>query len=200
MKLIKVFFILFVINIGLQSSTKAENISEFVIEGLSIGDSLLKKYSKKEIEDFYKASYYKDNEYTTIESLKLSEDSQYDYISLSYKTLDNKYSLVGIIADIDSKESFNNNIEKCYDIKDEIVEELKIIFSNSTQKDNKAKPHTIDKTGKSKVTTYVFYFQNNDYVTVACYDYTKEIGYPDSLRIGLVTNEFNTWLATKAYK
>ena len=200
MKLIKVFFILFVINVGLQSSTKAENISEFVIEGLSIGDSLLKKYSKKEIEDFYKAPYYKDNEYTTIESLKLSEDSQYDYLSLSYKTLDNKYSLVGIVADIDSKESFDNNIKKCYDIKDEIVEELKKIFSNSTQKDNKAKPHTIDKTGKSKVTTYVFYFQNNDYVTVACYDYTKEIGYPDSLRIGLVTNEFNTWLATKAYK
>ena len=200
MKLIKVFFILFVINVGLQSSTKAENISEFVIEGLSIGDSLLKKYSKKEIEDFYKAPYYKDNEYTTIESLKLSEDSQYDYLSLSYKTLDNKYSLVGIVADIDSKESFDNNIKKCYDIKDEIVEELKKIFSNSTQKDNKAKPHTIDKTGKSKVTTYVFYFQNNDYVTVACYDYTKEIGYPDSLRIGLITNRFNTWLATKAYK
>ena len=200
MKLIKVFFILFVINVGLQSSTKAENISEFVIEGLSIGDSLLKKYSKKEIEDFYKAPYYKDNEYTTIESLKLSEDSQYDYLSLSYKTLDNKYSLVGIVADIDSKESFDNNIKKCYDIKDEIVEELKKIFSNSTQKDNKAKPHTIDKTGKSKVTTYVFYLQNNDYVTVACYDYTKEIGYPDSLRIGLITNRFNTWLATKAYK
>ena len=197
---IKIFICALILALNFNSFSKADDISEFEIEGLSIGYSLLNKYSKKEIEDLYKASYYKDNEYTTIESLKLSEDSQYDYISLSYKTSDNKYSLVGIIADIDSKESFNNNIEKCYDIKNEIVEELKVIFSNSTQKDNKAKSHTIDKTGKSKVTTYVFYLQNNDYVTVACYDYTKEIGYPDSLRIGLVTNEFNTWLATKAYK
>ena len=32
------------------------------------------------------------------------------------------------------------------------------------------------------------------------YDYSNEIGYPDSLRVGLVSKEFNTWLSTKAYK
>ena len=167
---------------------------------MAIGDSLLNKYSKKEIEDFYKAPYYNNNEFTTVESLKLSSNSQYDYISYSYKTNDKKYSLVGIIADIDSSESFDNNINKCYGIKDEIVKELKGIFLNSVQRDYKAKPHTIDKTGNSKVTTYVFYMQNNDYISVSCYDYSNEIGYPDSLRVGMVSNEFNTWLSTKAYK
>ena len=65
------------------------------------------------------------------------------------------------------EESFNNDIKRCFNVKDEIVEELKEIFTNSSQRDNKARPHTIDKTGKSKVTTYVFYLQNNDYVSVS---------------------------------
>ena len=47
MKLIKLFFLLFIINIGLQSWTKADDISEFEIEGISIGDSALKYFSKK---------------------------------------------------------------------------------------------------------------------------------------------------------
>lgn len=196
----RIFIVVLFLILGLQFPSKANDISDFEIEGLSIGDSLLSKYSKKEIEDFYKAPYYEDNEYTTIESLKLPDDSQYDYISYTYKTSDRNYSIVGIVADIDSEESFNNDIKRCFNVKDEIVEELKEIFTNSSQRDNKARPHTIDKTGKSKVTTYVFYLQNNDYVSVSCYDYSNEIGYPDSLRVGLVSKEFNTWLSTKAYK
>ena len=47
MKLIKLFLILLIINVGLQSSTKADDISEFEIEGVSIGDSALKYFSKK---------------------------------------------------------------------------------------------------------------------------------------------------------
>tara|TARA_Y100000768_G_scaffold357648_1_gene312850 strand:- start:3760 stop:4350 length:591 start_codon:yes stop_codon:yes gene_type:complete len=193
-----VILVLFLI-VSFQSLTKADNLSDFEIEGVSIGDSLLKKYSKDEIKNFFKAPYYNDNEYTTIESLKLSSDSKYDYISYSYKTNDLNYHLVGIVADIDSQESFNNKIEKCYSLKDNIVDEFIKLFSNSKNLDRGTIPHSIDKTGESKVSMYSF-FPNGGYVTVSCYDYAAELNYPDSLRIGLATEEFNSWLNTKAYK
>ena len=42
----RVFIIVLVLIFSLQSWTKADDISDFEIEGMSIGDSLLKKFSK----------------------------------------------------------------------------------------------------------------------------------------------------------
>ena len=54
---IKIFICVLILALNFNSFSKADDISEFEIEGLSIGYSLLNKYSKKEIEDLYKASY-----------------------------------------------------------------------------------------------------------------------------------------------
>ena len=66
MKILLTLFVFF-----FSSLVFAEDISDFEIEGISIGDSLLKKFSRDEIESFYKAPYYKDDLYTTIESLEI---------------------------------------------------------------------------------------------------------------------------------
>lgn len=182
------------------SLVKADDIRDFKIEDVGIGDSLLKKYSITEIKNFYKAEYYSDNKYTTIDSIELPNDSKYDYISFSYKSDDKKYHIVGLVADIDSKKSFNNNIDKCYPLKDEIVNELKNLFTKSNQQDNGTFSHPIDKSGKSKITNYAFYLTNDSSISVSCYDYASETGYADSLRVGLITKEFNEWLTNKAYK
>ena len=200
MKLINKLLIILILIFNFQTLTKADDISEFEIEGISIGDTLLKKYSKKEINDFYKATYYSDNTYTTIESLKLNDNSQYDYISYSYKTNDKNYKIVSIVADVDSKESFNNDINKCYPLKDQIIEELKTLFNNSSQRDNGTFSHPVDKTGQSKITSYNFLPNNGGSISVSCFDYTDKIGYADSLRVGITTSEFNVWLNSKAYK
>ena len=196
----RIFLAIFFFIFNLQSSTKADDVRDFEIEGISIGDSLLNKFSRDEIESFYKAPYYKDDLYTTIESLEISSNNKYDYISYSYKTNDKDYILVGLVADVDSIKSFNNNIENCYPLMDEIVNELKKIFINSKQKDNGVISHPIDKSGKSIITNYSFYPNNGGNISVSCYDYTEETGYADSLRVGLITRNFNTWLTTKAYK
>ena len=51
---IKIFICALILALNFNSFSKADDISEFEIEGLSIGYSLLNKYSKKEIEDLYK--------------------------------------------------------------------------------------------------------------------------------------------------
>ena len=67
----RIFLLILILIFNLQSSTKADDVSDFEIEGISIGDTLLKKFSRDEIESFYKALYYKDDLYTTIESLEI---------------------------------------------------------------------------------------------------------------------------------
>ena len=191
----RIFLTTLVLILSLQSWTNADDISDSEIEGMSIGDSLLNKYSKKELEKFRKASYYKDDEYTTIESLKLPNDSVYEYISYSYKTNDKNYIIVNIVADID----YIDNIDECYVVKDKIVEELKQIFINSKQVDQGTINHPIDKSGKSKVSLFNFYPKNGGSIGVACYDYSKKTNYPDSLRVSLSNNQFLIWINTKAY-
>ena len=191
----RIFLTTLVLILSLQSWTNADDISDSEIEGMSIGDSLLNKYSKKELEKFRKASYYKDDEYTTIESLKLPNDSVYEYISYSYKTNDKNYIIVNIVADID----YIDNIDECYVAKNKIVEELKQIFINSKQVDQGTINHPIDKSGNSKVSLFNFYPKNGGSIGVACYDYSKKTNYPDSLRVSLSNNQFLIWINTKAY-
>ena len=48
-----------------QSWTRADDIRDFQIEGMSVGDSLLDYYSEKEINKSRKVTKYKDKTYTT---------------------------------------------------------------------------------------------------------------------------------------
>ena len=50
--IMKRLLLIFILTLCFQSWTKADDISEFEIEGMSIGDSLLDFYSKKEIQKF----------------------------------------------------------------------------------------------------------------------------------------------------
>ena len=54
LKLIKLFIVLILLIIGFQSLTNADDIKDFEIEGISIGDSLLDYYSEDEINKIIK--------------------------------------------------------------------------------------------------------------------------------------------------
>ena len=45
----KIFFLIFLLIIGFQSWSNADDISEFEIEGISIGDRLLNYFTREEI-------------------------------------------------------------------------------------------------------------------------------------------------------
>ena len=49
MKLINKLLLILILILNFQALTKADDISEFEIEGISIGESVLKYYSKKKI-------------------------------------------------------------------------------------------------------------------------------------------------------
>ena len=60
----RIFLTVLILIFSLQSWTKADDISDFQIEGMSIGDSLLDYFSEKEIKKNL-VTYYKDNTFST---------------------------------------------------------------------------------------------------------------------------------------
>ena len=72
------------------TSSQADGIKDFEIEGVSIGDSLLSYVNKSEINNNL-AKYYKDNEYSSFLIFKdkgTIELKDYDHMVLSFKTND----------------------------------------------------------------------------------------------------------------
>ena len=57
-----------VLGLLLITPSQAEDISEFEIEGMSIGDNLADYINNKKIEYYEIADYFKDNEFTLYES------------------------------------------------------------------------------------------------------------------------------------
>ena len=108
-RLLAYMFLVLVLTFSLQSWTKADDISEFEIEGISIGDSALKFFSEKDIKNNSR-NYFKKKDYTPVENSNYSFFETYDYVDLSFKTGDPKYIIVRLSGAI----SFKNNFIPVY--------------------------------------------------------------------------------------
>ena len=53
----RIILIIVIFIFSLQSLTKAEKVTDFVIEGISVGDSLLDFYSQEQINRFFIVEY-----------------------------------------------------------------------------------------------------------------------------------------------
>ena len=60
---VKIFIAVLVLIFSLQSLTKADDIRDFQIEGMSIGDSALDFFSKNELNNAHEIHNYKNKKY-----------------------------------------------------------------------------------------------------------------------------------------
>jgi len=169
-----------------QTLTKADDIRDFQIEGISIGDSLLDFFSKDQIESRNK-TWYPSKEYFMIYFPKYNDSKEYDQVSVSLKNGDTNYKIKALGGTILYKES----IEKCYSKKDKIVKDLSKVFKDITdKKDVGTFKLSADGSGKSNATTVNFFFKNDSLISVQCKDWSKEMKFWDRLKITLVSNEY----------
>jgi len=194
----KVFIAVLVLIFSFQSWTKADDISDFEIEGMSVGDSVLDFFTKEEIKK-NTWDYFKSKEFTPLQFDGPSFAKTYDAIDIQYKTSDKNFTIMGlngIIFYTDKKK-----IKECYKEMDIITSEIKSLFSNVRKEPKKTSVHAgIDDGGKSTVTTVFFKFDNQDNIAIQCYNYSVEAGDQNHLRIGINTKEYIIFLRTKAYK
>jgi hypothetical protein len=176
--------------LNLQSWTKADDIRDFEIEGMSIGDSLLDFFSKKKIEQekFFEAEQGSNKEVARFYIRE--KKGNYDWIVMSFKTSDKKYMIIELSGFIFMP--FN----KCLKKRDEINKEVENIFNESEKQATGTIEHFLDK--KSFVNHVAYWTSKtlNDYVSLTCYDWSNKSGYDDQLRIEAISNEYHTWLSS----
>ena len=191
--------LILILTFSFQTLTKADDIRDFEIEGMSVGDSLLNFISeiaiKKKINSYSnKGLIYKSKDYYAI-TFKSSDTLNlgiYDQIQFHLKTKDSKY-IVYAVAGI---KLFRNKITKCYPLLAEISSEIKKLYP-------KIEFETIDFKNKRKKKSnkgYWFDFQSGSNIYLACEDWKKTSNIPDGLALVLNEKKFQTWVNTKAYK
>ena len=183
-----------VLGLLLITPSQADDIRDLQIEGISIGDSALNHFSEELIEK-NKRDYYKDKKFTPVEIEYLKRFEIYDVVAFNYKTGDKKFEIHALSGAID----YPNSISDCYNKMDEIVFELSGILKNFSKTKKLSGLFTVAKPDDTKKTSVYFDAPSGDYIEVACYDYTKESGFLDHLRVGIMKKEFANFLKF-AYK
>jgi hypothetical protein len=181
----RLLFILILIVI-FQSPTKADDIRDFQIEGMSIGDSLL---------DYLKISEIKkkksSNKKLKIVRASISNNLKtYDYVQFWWFEDDKDFKIVGIAGEI----IINNGLKGCKKKQKEIVSEIKNTLTEFTINEDENNYYD-DKSGKSKVYHYALNFKNKDNINIQCYifskNYKKTKNMIDNLKVMIVTKEMD---------
>ena len=190
----RVFIAVLVLIFSLQSWTKADDISEFEIEGISLGDSLLDYFSEKEIL-INRATYYSNDKFTTSRMLS-DKFENFDQLDISFVTKDNKYTIIGMSGAIYEENMSEGCKLKSEEIKNFIIKTLNNI---NYEYEEETQAHPVDKSGKSTVETKYFYLNNGDLISVQCYNFSKETGFTNALKLGVDKKKFVEWLYNDAY-
>ena len=95
---------LFLILFSFSASSFADDIRDFQIEGMSIGDSLLDYFTEKEIKNG-QFHAFKSKKYITTQLLGNFE--MYDTVEAAFKNRDKDYKIVSIAGGIYFLENFN---------------------------------------------------------------------------------------------
>ena len=194
----KNFFTVLILIFVLQSWSKADDIRDFQIEGLSVGDSLLIHISKKKIEQLKKYNTYPNKKFYTLYLEKeFFNLNTYDFIQIDLKRGDKDYILPVVGGVID----FPKNINSCKIKKKKIINEIINTFPN-LNKEDRTGAHPQDKTNKSLVYQTVFRLKNGA-IVIDCEDWSdameKNYNFVDQLKIYVLTNDYNNWLNKEAY-
>ena len=182
---------LFLLFFTLQTPSLADDISDFQIEGMSIGDSLLDFLSEDEINNS-RRNYFSNRKYYAVGISKNIEI--YETIDIYLKSGDKSYEIKTIAGYI-----FINK-KKCLAKRKQVTKELRDLFKNSKEVNSENDSHAADKTGKSKVYTTSFLLKNkeaDDHIRVECTDWSKDIedkhNWGDNFNVSAVTKEINDW-------
>lgn len=194
----KIYLIIFILIFSFQSWTKADDIRELEIEGISIGDNALDFFSKDIIDE--NTSFYT-NSKKFFRTTVTPDNNEFNSIQMHIKNDDKYivYSIAGLIyyQRTDPK-------KKCEDMRSKIVGDISTILDNTKKSKIEKDFETNDETGKSYGEAIYFDFKDDysEYVKVGCVFYGEEFfkkkNWPNHLRLALTSSEFHYWLKDEA--
>ena len=199
---VRIFLSVLILIFGLQSWTKADDISELEIEGISTGDSLLEFVDKEKILSSRKYTYADDEFY----SLDVWDDSFKDYpvIQFHLKKGDKNYQIYGLSGALIFGEAgvyYPQSEKECAEQKNTVEKDIDKLFMDAPKNSNKFVGQSDYDPESIRQETY--YTLDNGEVWLQCVTWGKKAkkkhNIMDNLRITILTNNFFEWMQTKAY-
>lgn len=193
----KKLLLIIILTLSFPNSINADDIKEFTIEGMSVGDSLLDYYSEKTIQSAYQnPSYYKDQVFAVIFINKYSEN--YNRIQVTLKPNDKSHKIYGIDGVID----FDKKINKCFKQKEIIIQDLQETISNYERVDDDG-VYEADLSKNSFHNGTWFFLDSGGYFSVSCTEMGNEVrkknGWTDELSVSVINEELENFLRYNAY-
>ncbi len=192
----KVFLSILILIFCFQSWTKADDIRDFEIEGMSIGDSALNFFKKKQLD---KNSYLMGTDDTYITSYFFdTKFKSYDGVEVTYLKEDKDYIIQALSGGVTVQ-----NIDDCKRKNNEISQSLAIFFSEAESLNDEGST-PVDKTGKSKYFRTAFqinpkskYFE----IETSCIFYYGDAAnkFTSNAGVTIKTDKVNDWLHNEAY-
>ena len=193
----RMFVTLFILVLSFQSSSKADDIRDFEIEGISIGDSLLSYFSVEDLESLGVTDYPNSKKYSRI-TLKKNDFVTYNDVQFHYLTNDKKYKIKSISGGF----YIRNDINKCLKKRDKVIDTVKTLFTDY-EIESSDYDHPGDETKKSKVYDISFVFDSGAEIRISCYDWSEEITkskyWTDHLKVGVYDSQFIKWIRYEAF-
>ena len=194
MKKISLYILLVLIwcHVGL-----ADDIKNFEIEGMRVGESALNYFTKEEIENGKQPQQYPGSDRYIISNIFEHKNfEKYVQIQINYLKDDAEYHMGGILGS-----SPYDDIKLCLKDKD-VMENKMDKFFDVPAKQTATQDKHYDQTGNSK-THITQYFLKNGLVLITCDDWSTKMTNEENLRdiisVNLIGDDFKNFLATEAY-
>ena len=176
----------------------ADDISEFEIEGISLGESLLDYMSEEEIiyeiEDNKDLFFYTTDEFAQV--FKYDGFSNYYMMSYYVKPTDINFIIYGMTGTLPHAKDINS----CYKKMREVSKEFSVTYKNA-KKVEESYDHPVDTTGRSKIKEVDFIFRSGDMIRVICMDFEESLriknNWIDGYDITVQRKEVLDWLSKR---
>ena len=190
----KKFLVIIFISICFLTPSQADNVKDFEIEKMSLGDSLLKYFSEKEILNALskqptKGYIYPSKKYRTVRIFSKGNFDNYEQVNIAYKDKDKKY----IIEHIMGVNNYITNFSECF-TKLKSVESAIDNLESYNSKDKSTYFHSGDPTGKSEITQVAYVLNDGGVILASCADWSDETNINDALRVEIQSKNFKLFI------
>lgn len=198
--ILRVFISIIILIFSSQSLTKADDISELLIEEMSVGDSLLQYMSIDEINEEFSITknHYvylrKPLKYREVYLYKNFEN--YDVVSFFVNPNDANLTILAIRG----LNPFINKMDKCLNNRSDIAKEIEKIISKYS-KDERTFKSSLDTSGRSIRNNLTYILPSGDEILLSCNDWEetlrKKNNWSEGISVMIWRKEIIDWFSDR---
>ena len=168
----RILLTIMVLIFSLQLSTKADDIKDFEIEGMTVGESLLNYFDesliKSEINN-KEISYYYENKFVSISLWEVRNNFQiYDDVGVILKQNDENYEIFALEGTLYMAE--DATINECHEKQKKISQDIQLSFSKNIEPDIWFADKDTLRAHLSSIKYMDFLLSGGGLIRVVCYD------------------------------